>query len=592
MTSDLDLLRQFAREHSQDAFAEIVRRHINLVYSAALRQVRSPQLAEEVAQSVFTDLARNAGKFACGGDASSPKILTPWLYSVTRRTAIDVIRKESRRQLREQIAAEMQTMNATAEDWTQIAPLLDDAMAALDETDRAAILLRYFENKNLREVGEQLKISDDAAQKRVSRAVEKLREFFSKQKITIGASGLVVLISANAVQSAPVGLSATILATTSGITATIGITMIHKILITGFTAAAIGSGIYSFHLQKQIGALQQQQTSLNQQLAQLSSERDDAKNQLAALQRENEQLKGNENELLKLRGEVARLRNQQNVSQEPSQLKINDTTLTLKIDPETFIKNVKACAEATMHLSSDPWSDIFGEILNIARIDNHPPHDVIFNAKDGTIAMINTQEALKAFQQVVEALNRPDGNHLPAIVNTRSSVLIRSSLYKMDPIDFEQLNLGASTARTGPDESTWWMLESRDLNELKQRLNAAGFKKFQTANIQTLYGERANFFTGGLGKGLEFDFLPTRPMNAPFDQDMVEFKAQVSTTGEFSSDPAGDWPVFAGRTNCAVFAKAVAENGGGLVFRAENCTDGVTNDLIIVSEINANLNTP
>lgn len=308
MTSDLDLLRQFARENSQDAFAEIVRRHLNLVYSAALRQVRLPQLAEEVAQFVFADLARNAGKL------KSETILTAWLYSVTRRTAIDVIRKESRRQLREQVAVEMQTMNATANDWTQIAPLLDDAMTALDETDRTAILLRYFENKNLREVGEQLNISDDAAQKRVSRAVERLREFFLNQKITIGASGLVVLISANAVQPAPVGLSAVIVTATSGITATLGMTMIHKILAAGFAAAAIGSGIYSIHLQKQIGALQQQQASLNQQLAQLSQERDDAKNQLVALQQENEQLNANKNELLKLRGEVSRSRNQQSIS--------------------------------------------------------------------------------------------------------------------------------------------------------------------------------------------------------------------------------------------------------------------------------------
>jgi len=304
MTSDLDLLRQFARENSQDAFAEIVQRHLDLVYSAALRQVRSPQLAEEIAQSVFADLARVAAT------PSSPGTLTPWLYAVARRAAIDVIRKESRRQLREQIAAEMNNMNATANDWTQIAPLLDDAMAALDETDRAAILLRYFENKNLREVGESLNISDDAAQKRVSRAVEKLREFFSKQKITIGASGLAVLISANAVQSAPVGLCAAILTATSGITATVGMTMIHKILIAGFAAAAIGSGIYSFHLQKQIGALQQQQALLNQRIAQLSQERDDAKNQLAAVQQENEQQQNNQDELLRLRGETGVLRRQ------------------------------------------------------------------------------------------------------------------------------------------------------------------------------------------------------------------------------------------------------------------------------------------
>ncbi|MGA3285502.1 MAG: sigma-70 family RNA polymerase sigma factor, partial [Verrucomicrobiota bacterium] len=154
MTSDLDLLQQYARQNSQDAFTEIVRRHVDLVYSAALRQVRSPQLAEEVAQSVFTDLARNAGKLsnATGG---SP-VLTAWLYAVTRRTAIDVVRRESRRQLREQIAVEMTNMNATAENWTHIEPLLDEAMHELDETDRAAVLLRYFENKSLREVGQSL----------------------------------------------------------------------------------------------------------------------------------------------------------------------------------------------------------------------------------------------------------------------------------------------------------------------------------------------------------------------------------------------------------------------------------------------------
>jgi RNA polymerase sigma factor (sigma-70 family) len=304
MTSDLDLLRQFAHENSQDAFSEIVRRHLNLVYSAALRQVRLPQLAEEIAQSVFADLARNAGKL------NSETILTAWLYSVTRRTAIDVIRKESRRQLREQIAVEMNNMNATANDWTQIEPLLDDAMAALDETDRSAILLRYFENKNLREVGESLKISDDAAQKRVSRAVERLREFFSKQKIAVGASGLAVLISANAVQSAPIGLATTISAAIALTTSTIGMTMIHKLLITAMAAIAVGTGIYAFHLQGQMNSLQQQQASLNQQIAQLSSERDDAKNQLAALQQENDQLQNNQDELLRLRGEVGVLRRQ------------------------------------------------------------------------------------------------------------------------------------------------------------------------------------------------------------------------------------------------------------------------------------------
>src|SRR5439155_15703634 len=101
-------------------------------------------------------------------------------------------------------------MNASANDWTHVEALLDEAMHALDETDRTAVLLRYFENKSLREVGQILGASDNAAQKRLSRAVERLREFFSRHGVSIGASGLVGAISANAVQAAPIGLAATV----------------------------------------------------------------------------------------------------------------------------------------------------------------------------------------------------------------------------------------------------------------------------------------------------------------------------------------------------------------------------------------------
>src|SRR5437763_7556385 len=105
--TDLELLARYTGQRAEDAFGEIVRRHLDLVYSAALRQVRSPQLAEEVAQSAFTDLARNAHRLA------PETVLTAWLYQVTRRTAIDAVRREARRQLREQIATEMNAVNAT-----------------------------------------------------------------------------------------------------------------------------------------------------------------------------------------------------------------------------------------------------------------------------------------------------------------------------------------------------------------------------------------------------------------------------------------------------------------------------------------------
>ena len=317
MTPDTQLLRGYTEAKSQDAFTELVRRHVNLVYSAALRQVRSPQLAEEISQSVFTDLARGADKL------KPDTILTAWLYQVTRRTAIDVIRRESRRQVRERLAVEMAAMNTSA-DWNHIEPLLEDAMEALEEADRAAILLRFFENKSLREVGQSLGTSDDAAQKRVSRAVERLREFFNKRGIGIGAGGLVALISANAVHAAPLALaaqisSATILAGTTIHSSTAAaaakvlvMTTMQKTIAGAVIVALGGTGIYQArqagHLRSQVAAMQREQLSPNAQITQLQQQIGWLSNKVAALLDENEQLKRNQTELLKLRGEVRTLR--------------------------------------------------------------------------------------------------------------------------------------------------------------------------------------------------------------------------------------------------------------------------------------------
>jgi len=196
---------------------------------------------EEVAQSVFTDLARNAARL------KPDTILTAWLYEVTRRTAINVVRGEARRQLREKIALEMNAMNANADDWTQIEPLLDEAMHALDDTDRTAVLLRFFENKSLREVGQTLGTTDDTARKRVNRAVEHLREFFAKRGVTVGASGLVTVISTNAVQAAPVGLAVAIS------TAALTVTTITTATLTHATVATMNC--LTQHLQFQLSAL-------------------------------------------------------------------------------------------------------------------------------------------------------------------------------------------------------------------------------------------------------------------------------------------------------------------------------------------------
>jgi RNA polymerase sigma factor (sigma-70 family) len=327
--TDLELLARYARQEAEDAFAEIVRRHVDLVYSAALRQVGSPQLAEEVAQSAFLKLARQAHEFAPG------TVIPAWLYQVTRREAIDVVRQEARRHLREQIATEMNAIDATAADWEQIEPLLDEAMQALDDTDRTAILLRFFGNKSLREVGQTLGTSDDAAQKRVGRALERLRDFLAGRGVSVGAGGLGLILSANAVQAAPAGLAATISgAALVGVAAaapvllttakTIAMTTLQKSLLTATLVAAIGVGIYEAAqnslLRSRNRALEQQKVSLTEQTQQLQRERDQATNRLAVLTDEVAKARKNPAEVMQLRGQVGSLIRENKAAGEKSAL--------------------------------------------------------------------------------------------------------------------------------------------------------------------------------------------------------------------------------------------------------------------------------
>jgi RNA polymerase sigma factor (sigma-70 family) len=319
--SDAQLLRDYAEHGAEASFAEIVARHTDLVYSAALRQVYSPDLARDVTQSVFTDLARKAR--IVSASLSPEASLVGWLYRGTRFAARDLYRNETRRTQRERQAMEqLHPAPETPPDWEQLRPVLDDAMSELDDTDREAVLLRYFKNHDLRTVGATLGISDDAAQKRVSRAVERLRGFFAKRGVTVGAGGLAVVISTNAVQAAPVGLALTIstaaaltgttLATTATLTATkaIAMTTLQKTIVTATIAVLAGAGIYEARqvsqLREQVQTLQQEQA---EQIQQLKSEHDDAMSKLTALREDNQRLNRNTGELLKLRGEVSRLRN-------------------------------------------------------------------------------------------------------------------------------------------------------------------------------------------------------------------------------------------------------------------------------------------
>jgi RNA polymerase sigma factor (sigma-70 family) len=201
--SDMELLRDYERQGSEDAFAALVRRHINLVYSVALRHVGIAAHAEEITQAVFVILARKAASL------HQDTVLEGWLHETTRQTALSFLRGERRRQFREQEAYMQSTLqeSAGASTWNQLAPLLDEGMSRLGNKDRDAVMLRFFKDKSVHEVAAALKVNEMAAQRRVHRAVEKLRRFFTKRGVVVPVAVLTAAISANSVQAAPVTLA-------------------------------------------------------------------------------------------------------------------------------------------------------------------------------------------------------------------------------------------------------------------------------------------------------------------------------------------------------------------------------------------------
>ena len=205
MTDDRELLARYVDEGSQEAFALIVDRYLNLVYASALRQV-DHELAADVAQLVFVNLARKA--------RTLPRHipLAGWLHRDTRFTAIDLLRTEQRRRAREQEALAMNNLGPdSAADWTTIRPVLDAALDHLPTVDRDAVLLRYFEQRSLREVGDALGFSEEAARKRVARGLEKLRLSLARKGVHTTAAALSIALTANGSPMAPAGLASLIL---------------------------------------------------------------------------------------------------------------------------------------------------------------------------------------------------------------------------------------------------------------------------------------------------------------------------------------------------------------------------------------------
>jgi len=247
MIEDAELLRSYAENRSEAAFAELVQRHVNLVYGAALRRVGGDtHLADEVTQTVFTTLARKAGRLV------RHPVLVGWLHRSTHYAALDAVRDKLRRD------QAIKTMNANADpnrnrgpeiNWEEIRPVIDSLLDQLSDNDRGALLLRFFENRTFAEIGVTMRLTEDAARMRVERALDKLYVLLGRRGIKSTTAALASLLAAEAVTAAPAGLAGAAtgaaLTTSSGAIGVFAFMSTTK-LIVGIVGAAALTGVVGY----------------------------------------------------------------------------------------------------------------------------------------------------------------------------------------------------------------------------------------------------------------------------------------------------------------------------------------------------------
>lgn len=306
MNDDAELLRRYADSGSEEAFAELVRRHLGLVYHAALRQTGGDaHRAQDVAQEVFTSLARKAREL------SRRPTLAGWLHTSTRYAALQSVRTDRRRQNREQeIYAMTDSLHPdnSGADWERLKPFVDEALHSLGERDREAVLLRFFEGRPFAEVGAKLAVSEDAARVRVDRALDKLRTTLARHGVTSTAAALSVALAAQAGAAVPVGLTATV---TSGalvaggaptlIFALMNLSKIKAALVLGAVAAGATTVVVQHQENKALRAevAQLSRQTPNPGIDKLSDENARLKARLA----QQESLRKDDSDLIELMGE-------------------------------------------------------------------------------------------------------------------------------------------------------------------------------------------------------------------------------------------------------------------------------------------------
>lgn len=283
---DADLLRRYAAG-SEPAFTALVHRHVDLVYHAALRRTHGDaHLAADIAQQVFTALARDAAKL------SRHAVLSAWLHAATRNAALNAVISAQRRQAREHAAATLAVHDAPALDseWQRLRPVLDAALDELSEPDRAVVILRHLEHRPFAQVAAALRVTEDAARLRTDRALEKLRVALARRGITSTAAALGAVVSAQPLVSAPAGLAPTLAHTALAAGATTALVpflaalmtpkIITTALVTGAVAFAAGGYLGLNHASHaplppapELPQHTQTIASLRQQVAQLKADR-------------------------------------------------------------------------------------------------------------------------------------------------------------------------------------------------------------------------------------------------------------------------------------------------------------------------------
>jgi RNA polymerase sigma factor (sigma-70 family) len=293
MVEDAELIRRYTEEQSEGAFAELVQRHVPLVYSAALRRLAGDaHAAADVAQLVFSALARQAPSLAhC-------RVLPGWLYATTRNVAVDFIRSEHRRRAREQEASAMHERESTSPppEWDQLRPSLDEVMDQLSQQDREAILLRFFAQRSFSEIGRALDIREDAARMRVDRALDKLRILLARRGATSTCAALGLMLTSQAATAAPAGIAGAItsaalqsaaaagpvlsLIQLMSTTKTIAAAGIALVLAVGFTVHETGQARAA---EASLAAAQRHLTGLADQVARSGQRAAEAESKLAGL---------------------------------------------------------------------------------------------------------------------------------------------------------------------------------------------------------------------------------------------------------------------------------------------------------------------